>query len=258
MPTLHWIGAVPVPWPESLPHNHDCWEIVIYTHGKGEVTVGDQVLAFAPGTIICLPPVIPHFEKSPGGFRNIYLGSTDLPFDPLGPVPVFQDSADRPFFNLATVLLHEFHLKQANWQLISKDLFDLLMVYLERWRSDARAHPMVERLKAALIENLQDPGFDVAAAIARLPITADHVRKLFLASTEQTPLRYLTSLRLEQAKRLLAMGGYSVKEVAVRSGFADPLYFSRLFKRSLGVSPSEFLDSPSTAGKKASGKRRPR
>ncbi len=258
MPTLHWIGAVPVPWPESQPHNHECWEIVIYTHGKGTITVGDQVIPFSPGTIICLPPVIPHFEKSPGGFRNIYLGSTDLPFDPLGPVPVFQDAADRPFLNLATVLLHEFHLRQSNWKLISKELFDLLMVYLERWRSDARSHPMVERLKAALIENLQDPAFDVAAAIAELPISADHLRKLFLASTARTPLRYLTSLRLEQARRLLAMGGYSVKEIAVRSGFSDPLYFSRLFKRSLGVSPSEFLDPTPAAQKKSRAKGRSR
>ena len=51
------------------------------------------------------------------------------------------------------------------------------------------------------------------------------------------PGRYLASLRLDEAKRMLSHGGHTVKEVAEQCGYGDANYFCKVFRRSFGVSP---------------------
>ena len=51
---------------------------------------------------------------------------------------------------------------------------------------------------------------------------------------------YLRSVRLKSAVTLLDHGIDSVKNVALLSGFSDPLYFSKVFKDSIGISPSGY------------------
>jgi two-component system response regulator YesN len=117
------------------------------------------------------------------------------------------------------------------------------MLYLNRWQKRELAHPMVDRLKAAIVENLPNSDFDLGAATSRLPISSDHLRKLFCKATGKTPLDYMTQLRLDEARHLLRIGGFSVKEVAVRVGFRDQYYFSRLFRKLSGMSPTEYAQA---------------
>lgn len=55
-----------------------------------------------------------------------------------------------------------------------------------------------------------------------------------------TPLTYLTSIRLERAKILLKEKDLSISQIANQVGYQDPLYFSRIFKKHIGVSPKDF------------------
>ena len=55
-----------------------------------------------------------------------------------------------------------------------------------------------------------------------------------------TPADFLREARIKRAQQLLSESGASVAAVAYRCGFADPKYFSRVFKQSVGVSPSEY------------------
>src|SRR5687768_15833658 len=106
------IGKIPAPLQSFPPHDHKFWEIVLYTYGQGYAQIGDERFAFQPGTIICMPPHVPHLEKSEAGYTNIYIHANTYPVR--AGVPVFQDEAERPFFQVATMLLREFHLKQPN------------------------------------------------------------------------------------------------------------------------------------------------
>lgn len=63
----------------------------------------------------------------------------------------------------------------------------------------------------------------------------------FRALTGLTPHKYLSALRLRKALRLLAGDFRSVAEVAHAVGYADEFYFSRVFKRELGLAPSAFV-----------------
>jgi YesN/AraC family two-component response regulator len=64
--------------------------------------------------------------------------------------------------------------------------------------------------------------------------------RLFQAETGKSFMEYLITLRIDFAKRELAAGGKSIKEIATASGYPDANYFSRLFKKETGFTPSEF------------------
>ena len=64
--------------------------------------------------------------------------------------------------------------------------------------------------------------------------------KAYLKRTDEKFIEYLTRIRITYAKELLARPEYSIKEICVNAGYGDPNYFSRIFKKYEGVTPSEF------------------
>lgn len=62
----------------------------------------------------------------------------------------------------------------------------------------------------------------------------------FKEYTDSTPTQYLLSLRISNAQTLLESTNYNVTEIANIVGYENPLYFSRIFKKQSGLSPSEF------------------
>ncbi|SDC16025.1 AraC-type DNA-binding protein [Paenibacillus sp. UNCCL117] len=66
-----------------------------------------------------------------------------------------------------------------------------------------------------------------------------HLSKMFKQHTGLSPMQYLLKVRMERAK-LLLQESLTVEQVASSIGFADPLYFSKQFKKCYGLTPSEY------------------
>jgi len=75
-----------------------------------------------------------------------------------------------------------------------------------------------------------------------------HFIHVFRQYTGQSPYAYLTDIRLTEAARLLSSTALPVGEIARRSGYEDALYFSRLFKKKYGQSPSAFREETALKG----------
>jgi AraC-like DNA-binding protein len=67
---------------------------------------------------------------------------------------------------------------------------------------------------------------------------------LFTEHLGQSPVQYIHRRRIERARRQLLQTDRAVHEIAASVGFEDPFYFSRLFKRLVGYSPSDFRKRP--------------
>ena len=94
-----------------------------------------------------------------------------------------------------------------------------------------------------IINRYTDCNFDLDEAYALLPLSKEHIRKLFIKEYSISPSQYLKRKRLELAKQLLAQkedGGLRINEIAETCGFADAAYFSRIFKKETGCSPNEY------------------
>lgn len=69
--------------------------------------------------------------------------------------------------------------------------------------------------------------------------------RIFKGDTGVNFIDYLTSVRIEKAKELLSASNYSMKEICVMVGYSDPNYFSRSFKKHVGVTPTEYKEGKS-------------
>lgn len=75
----------------------------------------------------------------------------------------------------------------------------------------------------------------------RLGLSPSYFRKLFKDAYGIAPMQYITNLRINTAKDLLLSGEVNVTEASHLSGFDDIYYFSTLFKKQTGVSPTEYV-----------------
>ena len=79
-----------------------------------------------------------------------------------------------------------------------------------------------------------------------LYVNADYLNRLFVQETGQKFSHYLNSKRVEKAKQLLNVDSYKVYQVAEQVGFGhNPHYFSQVFKKHTGMTPSAYAEQQS-------------
>lgn len=100
---------------------------------------------------------------------------------------------------------------------------------------------MIEPALKYIDENYTGENISVAHLASLCGVSETYLRRLFRTAFSASPAIYMRNMRIKYAKRLLRSGEYSVTDAAMLSGFSDAAYFSREFKRSVGMSPSEYL-----------------
>jgi len=96
------------------------------------------------------------------------------------------------------------------------------------------------KIAAFVLERYTDPDFSVEDIAVRTGISQVHLRRLFKTARNTSPVRYVNYLRLEKAKNMLTASNFTIAEIALSVGFRDPYYFSRLFKKEVGITPMEY------------------
>lgn len=89
-------------------------------------------------------------------------------------------------------------------------------------------------------EHYNDPDISVSTIARSLDISESHLSHVFKKETSYTLTGYLTSYRMHMAMELLKDCRSKVYEVAERVGYRDITYFSSTFKKTVGMSPSEY------------------
>lgn len=72
-------------------------------------------------------------------------------------------------------------------------------------------------------------------------LSPSRYREVFKKVTGHSPIEYITLLRLRQAAELLAEGEATIEEAALAVGYTDRLYFQRVFKKHMGITPGNYL-----------------
>jgi transcriptional regulator GlxA family with amidase domain len=82
----------------------------------------------------------------------------------------------------------------------------------------------------------------VAELARRAAMSERHFLRMFRKTFETSPLEHLIRLRIRRAAELLETGGCNITETGYKCGFSDSNYFSRQFRRILGMSPRQYRD----------------
>jgi AraC family transcriptional regulator len=104
--------------------------------------------------------------------------------------------------------------------------------------SRSKLNRVLEYVNANLSDKLE---LGVLAKVAGVNLY--HFARSFKQSTGETPYKYVLRRRIEKAKEFLVHSQLSVIETSARTGFVDQSHFSKVFRRLVGVAPSEYRNS---------------
>ncbi len=209
---------------------------------KIEITSGGSSYSLSGGQVAVISPLCPFVAE--GGSAGAITVCIEQPLLSLKGVRIFGD-AEGGGIRKAAEQAAVFFGKNGCGQILNA-LGQLIACYITSL-CDLGAHtPVVISLKEDIESGAGDCTYSVEAAMRRLPLNYDYVRKLFKKEMGLTPHEYLVSVRMERAGNIILSGisnrysSFTVGQIAEACGYAEPLYFSRAFKNYFGVSPTEY------------------
>lgn len=225
-------------------HSHDHWELVYCTSGQGEFKFENgAVLRYQAGGAAAIPPGERHANFSRDGFTNIHLTMAEPAF-PFRGAFLVEDDAGGHLGAAFSQARYYFLSDIRKRELVMAALGELIASYMVVYRSNQELYSEpVDRVRQDILRHYAQADYALDEAMDSLPFHHDYLRKRFKAEMGVTPLEYMTNLRMKKAETMLTAmgdGGYSVGEIAQQCGYDDALYFSRVFKKRFGCSPSAF------------------
>jgi len=237
-------------------HFHLRTEIFVQLSGKTSFKFPEEHFEVGPGEICIVPRGMPHFERTrswKGPFRNLVFISNGRhldvhlarPADETRARPsiiVGTDIAATPTLSALPEELPE-HNPQARACLLGA-YFTLVLAQMEGWTPPAEPEPYkVIHARQLVSEQLSNPALSVAELARQVQCSADYLSQIFRKATGLPLSAYINENRLQRARELLELSLLNIAEVSQAAGFADPAYFSRIFRRWQGITPREYREA---------------
>ena len=141
------------------------------------------------------------------------------------------------FLNLWTIgnFSDKILCKSILYDIYSKIVFSSICSYIPSIRKN-----QLEAAVKIINLNYTDPSLTVKYLADAANMSEGHFRRTFFAVYHTTPVKFITSLRLNLAKQLLISSNFGVSKIASMCGFSSAYYFDRVFKKFLNATPGEY------------------
>ncbi len=223
-------------------HVHSSWELIYCTGGSGRMLFDEQLLPYQSGELLIIPPAVAHQNESECGFTNIHLNMLE-PRLPLTMPRVIREEGTHFLLDAFEAAFYLFSSDRAKNGRLLEAYGDLIVSLVEAALETPVHSGVVEDIRGTIIRNYPDEFFALDDYLHALPFSYDYLRKLFKREMGLTPHQLLCETRLAAAAQRLSFPnteGNSIAEVAHLCGFQEPLYFTRVFKKKYGLSPTEY------------------
>lgn len=138
----------------------------------------------------------------------------------------------------------DYILKPVNYEEFGNCIDNLKISMYERKVASAPvSREREERTIAGITRYLQEhleEEVSLSVLAEQFHLSGQYISQLFKSEIGVNFLTYLTGIRMERAKQLLVSTSLSIVEVAERSGYGDYRVFSKVFKKSEGITPSQY------------------
>ncbi|MER7514881.1 AraC family transcriptional regulator [Streptomyces sp. NPDC126499] len=251
----------------DFPHRHTFYEIVHVTRGSGTHVVDLARWELRPPHLgLILPGQLHHWEDVRELDGSVVLFTPEFLVDHPGDQELLRRIGERPWLRLDPAahartarliaeLAEEYRHGDTGFATVLRSLLHVLLVRTARLGGPAgpaagqepppgRYAAVAEAFTRLLARTAADGAAggprSVRECAERIGVTPGYLTEAVRAALGRTPGSLLREARTREAQRLLARTELSVRQVAVRTGFDDPAYFCRFFRRETGMSPGDF------------------
>lgn len=218
--------------------------------GEGYYTTGDKTYSVKAGeTFFSLPDTLITYisdEKNPWQYYWVGFNGSEAPLllsktDLSGSNPIFKNPCGG---EIKQLLLEIYKCRgdtpMASARMIGK-LYELFAVIMENSKvfCDSEMGEYVQSAMLYIACNYSFP-ITVEEIAAHVEISRSQLCRLFKSALNCSPIQYLTKYRIDRSCDLISNTKFTMEEVAHSVGYYDALYFSKVFSRINGSSPSEF------------------
>lgn len=257
-----------------ISHMHDYIEIVLITKGSCIHRYHNTEVTLIPGDVFI---IVPHEEHSYAINSDVRIYNCHFYpevlgedwkelkkisgiYDMLMVEPIYRSEINRqeilhlqpaeiPYIeSVLTKMIEEQKDIQAGYYLVQKANLIILLSILGRvWEKQFKGKPygyhgkreiLAEALK--YLENNINNEFNISELAYKACMSPHYFRKVFKEVTGLTPLEYINKIRITKAVQQLKEYNHTIAEVAEMVGINDTNYFSRMFRKVMGCSPTEF------------------
>lgn len=225
--------------------------ILIYcTEGKGIIEVEDQIYTLGKSDAFCIPRHVRHKyyadEKDPWSILWVHFKGENTNYFPLEERKIVHinsrhsDNRMMVLFNLLFRVL-ERNYTIGNFIYISQVLSLILSEIYFREKvdessvQDRHVTMVIRYMYQHLHENLT-----LEEISEEVQLSKSYLNAVFKAQTGKSPVEFFIHLKMQEACKLLKSTDYYIYEVSSELGYADQYYFSRIFKKVVGVSPKDY------------------
>ena len=247
-------------YPYPFFHKHDYWEMLIVTSGKLIHTLNGDTFTMYSGQSILIRPDDVHNIVFPENSECQYINILITP------------AYINKIFDLYSVDIGKIE-RESSRDLLSLDLSNTDLTYMENSILSFKAFKISDDVKIfntklllnkvmnSLLEkqkttNSNSPDWmqnllmflhnpysdisDVNSLAAKTPYSYSRLAHIFKAYTGRTILDFSNHIKIEHAKGLLKNTDMSILEISMKLNYYDQSYFSRLFRKRVGMSPMEY------------------
>ena len=222
-------------------HKHKDYEIIIYTNESGITTVNGKSYNVSPGKIVIVPPGYVHSSSNATeNFERIYIMGDFSQFILPDCPTLILDNSEKEGLYLANMIYNN---RYNNQEYITALINAFLHFLLQNIKLDDKIYLTVKNISEFIISNFHDYDINLHTLLESSGYAEDYIRSQFKKITNQTPIEFLTKIRINHARYLIDIykNTYSMTEIAEKCGFDDYAYFSRRFKQITGVSPKKYM-----------------
>jgi AraC family transcriptional regulator, arabinose operon regulatory protein len=248
-------------YPEASGHRmqrirHDDNLLLYCTSGSGALTVGDWQSEVTPGQIMLLPQGLAHtYEASPKDPWTLYWihfqgASTRVLMQYLGyreGRPLADAGVSPLLIGAFTSLLEVRRTGYSTRAFINasnhlRHLITQMSMEISAHAGRLQSGFELDHVQAYMLEHI-DQGISLDALAQVANMSKYHFSNRYKELTGYPPIKHFLNMKMEHACHLLDSTELGIGEIARRLGYDDPLYFSRLFSKTVGSSPRQYRSS---------------
>ncbi len=244
-------------WHSTL-HTHPFTELFYVVDGKGEFNIQGQRFPVKPNDFVIINPQVEHTELSSPDepLEYIVLGIRGLSFSNL--TPVSEGGHPFSFFNLRdeqkdilrylNAMVQEATSQSMSYELVCHNLLEILLIKILRHQhfdlevgKQSKATKDISFIKHYL-ETYYHESIQLEDLASMTHLSRFYISHSFKKEIGMSPMEYLIDIRIKESKILLRTTNYSISQVADIVGFTTPTYFSKQFRKSTGISPTDYRE----------------